>query len=164
MYSQNYNPLGSPILSTLAAAVPIVVLLYLIALHPHRDEQRRRRSVAVTLVEAQPSPDAPAVTEMPSIVVLPFQNLSGDPEQEYFSDGIVEEITTALSRFRSLFVISRNSAFVYKGRAIDVRQVGREVRGLSVRAHHHPILVVAERRGPQPECVFGAVQMATVFK
>ena len=59
--------------------------------------------------------------------MLPFQNLSGDPEQEYFSDGIVEEITTALSRFRSLFVISRNSAFTYKGRAVDVRQVGREL-------------------------------------
>ena len=68
-----------------------------------------------------------ARSETPSIVVLPFQNLSGDPEQEYFSDGIVEEITTALSRFRSLFVIARNSAFTYKGRAVDVRQVGREL-------------------------------------
>ncbi len=102
-----------------------------------REDRRRSGPPAVdplpvesdssTLVEAQPSPDAPPVPEMPSIVVLPFQNLSGDPEQEYFSDGIVEEITTALSRFRSLFVISRNSAFVYKGRAIDVRQVGREL-------------------------------------
>ncbi|MFL5266554.1 MAG: BTAD domain-containing putative transcriptional regulator [Stellaceae bacterium] len=77
--------------------------------------------------EAQPLPGAPAIPETPSIVVLPFQNLSGDPEQEYFSDGIVEDITTALSRFRSLFVISRNSAFTYKGRAVDVRQVGREL-------------------------------------
>ena len=78
--------------------------------------------------EARPSPDPPPpVPETPSIVVLPFQNLSADPEQEYFSDGIVEEITTALSRFRSLFVISRNSAFTYKGRAVDVRQVGREL-------------------------------------
>jgi TolB-like protein/DNA-binding SARP family transcriptional activator/Tfp pilus assembly protein PilF len=76
---------------------------------------------------AQPLPGAPAVPETPSIVVLPFQNLSGDPQQEYFSDGIVEDITTALSRFRSLFVISRNSAFTYKGRAVDVRQVGREL-------------------------------------
>lgn len=75
-------------------------------------------------VEARPLPPVP---ETPSIVVLPFQNLSADPEQEYFSDGIVEEITTALSRFRSLFVISRNSAFTYKGRAVDVRQVGREL-------------------------------------
>jgi len=80
-----------------------------------------------TRVEALPRPEALAIPEMPSIVVLPFQNLSGDPEQEYFSDGIVEEITTALSRFRSLFVISRNSAFTYKGRAADVRQVGREL-------------------------------------
>jgi TolB-like protein len=77
--------------------------------------------------EARPWPDLPLVPETPSIAVLPFQNLSGDPEQEYFSDGIVEEITTALSRFRSLFVISRNSAFTYKGRAVDVRQVGREL-------------------------------------
>jgi TolB-like protein/class 3 adenylate cyclase len=65
--------------------------------------------------------------DKPSLVVLPFQNMSGDPEQDYFADGMVEEITTALSRIRSLFVISRNSAFTYKGRPIDVRQVGREL-------------------------------------
>ncbi len=59
--------------------------------------------------------------------MLPFQNMSGDPEQEYFADGIVEDIITALSRFRQLFVIARNSTFVYKGRAIDVKQVGREL-------------------------------------
>jgi TolB-like protein/DNA-binding SARP family transcriptional activator/Tfp pilus assembly protein PilF len=81
----------------------------------------------ISPVEAGHRPDPPRVPETPSIVVLPFQNLSGDPEQEYFSDGIVEEITTALSRFRSLFVIARNSAFTYKGRAVDVRQVGREL-------------------------------------
>jgi adenylate cyclase len=65
--------------------------------------------------------------DKPSLVVLPFQNMSGDPEQEYFADGMVEEITTALSRIRSLFVIARNSAFTYKGRAVDIRQVGREL-------------------------------------
>src|SRR5215472_5280152 len=65
--------------------------------------------------------------DKPSLVVLPFRNMSGDPEQEYFADGMVEEITTALSRIRSLFVIARNSAFTYKGRAVDVRQVGREL-------------------------------------
>jgi TolB-like protein/DNA-binding SARP family transcriptional activator/Tfp pilus assembly protein PilF len=81
----------------------------------------------ISRVEAPSWSDPPTLPETPSIVVLPFQNLSGDPEQEYFSDGIVEEITTALSRFRSLFVISRNSAFTYKGRAVDVRQVGREL-------------------------------------
>jgi TolB-like protein/Tfp pilus assembly protein PilF len=65
--------------------------------------------------------------DKPSIAVLPFDNLSGDPEQEYFADGIVEEITTALSRFRHLFVIARNSSFTYKGRAVDVKQIGREL-------------------------------------
>ena len=59
--------------------------------------------------------------------MLPFQNMSGDPEQDYFADGIVEEIITALSRFRELFVIARNSTFIYKGRAVDVKQVGREL-------------------------------------
>jgi adenylate cyclase len=65
--------------------------------------------------------------DKPSIAVLPFQNMSGDPEQDYFADGIVEEIITALSRFRELFVIARNSTFIYKGRAVDVKQVGREL-------------------------------------
>jgi TolB-like protein len=65
--------------------------------------------------------------DKPSIAVLPFDNLSGDREQEYFADGIVEELITALSRMRWLFVIARNSSFAYKGRAIDVKQVGREL-------------------------------------
>jgi TolB-like protein/Flp pilus assembly protein TadD len=68
-----------------------------------------------------------ALPDKPSIAVLPFQNLSGDPEQEYFADGVVEEIITALSRMRWLFVIARNSSFTYKGRAVDVKQVGREL-------------------------------------
>src|SRR6516165_4127778 len=63
----------------------------------------------------------------PSIAILPFNNMSGDPEQEYFADGMVEEITTALSRTRWLFVIARNSSFTYKGRPLDVKQVGREL-------------------------------------
>src|SRR5216684_7773968 len=65
--------------------------------------------------------------EKPSIAVLPFQNMSGDPEQDYFADGMVEEIITALSRIRWLFVIARNSSFTFKGRAVDVKQVGREL-------------------------------------
>jgi TolB-like protein len=65
--------------------------------------------------------------DKPSIAVLPFENMSGDPEQEYFADGMVEEITTALSRFKTLFVIARNSSFTYKRRAVDVKQVGREL-------------------------------------
>jgi TolB-like protein/class 3 adenylate cyclase len=68
-----------------------------------------------------------AVPDKPSIAVLPFQNMSGDPEQEYFADGMVEDIITALSRFKSLFVIARNSSFTYKGRAVDIKQVGREL-------------------------------------
>lgn len=71
----------------------------------------------------------PALTppDEPSIAVLPFTNLSSDPEQDYFADGIVEDIITALSRFRALFVIARNSSFTYKRRVVDVKQVGREL-------------------------------------
>ena len=68
-----------------------------------------------------------ALPDKPSIAVLPFQNLSPDPEQEYFADGVVEDITMALSLFRWLFVIARNSSFTYKGRAVDVKQIGREL-------------------------------------
>ena len=68
-----------------------------------------------------------ALPDKPSIAVLPFQNMSGDPEQDYFADGMVEDIITALSRFKSLFVIARNSSFIYKGKAVDIKQVGREL-------------------------------------
>src|SRR5262249_31006274 len=68
-----------------------------------------------------------ALPDKPSIAVLPFSNMSADPEQEYFADGMVEDIITALSRFNQLFVIARNSSFTYKGRAVDVKQVGREL-------------------------------------
>jgi adenylate cyclase len=70
---------------------------------------------------------APAVPDKPSIAVLPFANMSGDPEQEYFADGMVEEITTALSRFKWLFVIARNSSFTFKGKAVDIKDVGRRL-------------------------------------
>ena len=79
---------------------------------------------AETASQAAPGLSLP---DKPSIAVLPFQNLSGDPEQEYFADGTVEDIITALSRFRQLFVIARNSSFVYKGRAVDVKQVSRDL-------------------------------------
>jgi adenylate cyclase len=81
------------------------------------------RSAAVAEDSLKPLP----LPDKPSIAVLPFQNMSGDPEQEYFADGIVEDIITALSRFRSLFVIARNSSFTYKGKAVDIKQVGREL-------------------------------------
>ena len=78
------------------------------------------------------SPSAPVssalpLPDKPSIAVLPFQNMSGDPEKEYFADGMVEEIITALSRIKWLFVIARNSSFTYKGQSVDVKQVAREL-------------------------------------
>jgi adenylate cyclase len=89
----------------------------------------RVRLAAPRTPTASPVANTPtlALPDKPSIAVLPFQNMSGDPEQEYFVDGIVEEITTALSRLHWFFVIARNSTFTYKGRAVDVKQVGREL-------------------------------------
>src|SRR5262245_362552 len=79
--------------------------------------------------KASPPPvQAPLpLPDKPSIAVLPFQNMSADPEQEVFADGMVEDITTALSKLRWFFVIARNSSFAYKGRSVDVKQVGREL-------------------------------------
>jgi TolB-like protein/Tfp pilus assembly protein PilF len=82
---------------------------------------------AATMDEPKSAAAELPLPSKPSIAVLPFENLSGDPEQEYFADGMVEEIITALSRMRWLFVIARNSSFTYKGRAVDVKQVGREL-------------------------------------
>jgi adenylate cyclase len=79
------------------------------------------REAPARVVETESPPPLP---DKPSIAVLPFQNMCGDPEQEYFADGMVEEIITALSRFKSLFVIARNSSFVFKGRAVDIKAVG----------------------------------------
>jgi adenylate cyclase len=86
---------------------------------------RAHRVLLQTLAQV-PAQDLP-LPDKPSIAVLPFANMSGDPEQEYFADGMVEEIITALSRIRWLFVIARNSTFTYKGQAVDVKQVGREL-------------------------------------
>src|SRR3984893_145223 len=90
---------------------------------------RVRLAVGGNKPKVTPTESGPALTlpDKPSIAVLPFQNMSGDPEQEYFADGMVEEIITALSRIRWLFVIARNSSFTYKGKAVDVKQVGREL-------------------------------------
>jgi adenylate cyclase len=73
------------------------------------------------------TPPTSALPDKPSIAVLPFDNMSGDPEQEYFSDGITEDIITELSRFRSLFVIARNSSFAFKGQAIDITEIGKKL-------------------------------------
>jgi adenylate cyclase len=88
----------------------------------------RVASIGQQIREAKPSSGQRLpLPDKPSIAVMPFTNMSGDPEQEYFADGIVEDIITALSRLRWLFVIARNSSFTYKGRAVDVKQVGREL-------------------------------------
>jgi adenylate cyclase len=104
------DDLGTPELKNIAARVQVFRVRLGVA-----------ERAALPFTTKLPLPDKP------SLVVLPFQNMSGDPDQEYFADGMVEEITTALSRIRSLFVIARNSAFTYKGRAVDVRQVSREL-------------------------------------
>src|SRR5215475_2406552 len=79
--------------------------------------------VAPSVLPEDPLP----LPDKPSIAVLPFENMSGDPEQEYFADGMVEEIITALSRFKWLFVIARNSSFTFKGKAVDIKEVGRRL-------------------------------------
>jgi len=88
---------------------------------------RAYRVVAAAGSSMMRASSGPPLPDKPSIAVLPFANLSGDPEQEYFADGMVEEIITALSRIRWLFVIARNSSFTYKDRRVDVKQVGREL-------------------------------------
>ena len=85
-------------------------------------------TVAPVALTSGPNANKPLpLPDKPSIAVLPFQNMSGDAEQEYFTDGMVEDIITALSHFKSLFVIARNSSFTYKGKAVDIKQVGREL-------------------------------------
>jgi TolB-like protein len=90
------------------------------------EEQKAAGTGSLDMAAEQPRAALP-LPDRPSIAVLPFQNLSGDPEQEYFADGVVEDIIGALSHMRRLFVIARNSSFTYKGRSVDVKQVGREL-------------------------------------
>lgn len=92
--------------------------------HPSAAAQSSNRVLGNAISDRN---EPPALPEKPSIAVLPFQNMSGDSEQEYFADGIVEDIITALSHFKSLFVIARNSSFTYKGKSVDIKQVGREL-------------------------------------
>jgi adenylate cyclase len=88
---------------------------------------RVRDTGVATKIPAVPTASALSLPGKPSVAVLPFTNMSGDSEQEFFADGIAEDVITALSRYPSLFVIARNSSFTYKGRAVDVKQVGREL-------------------------------------
>jgi TolB-like protein len=94
-----------------------------------RTIQRRGFLFAAEVTTARVVPGQPKLTlpDKPSIAVLPFDNMSGDPQQEYFADGVVEDIITGLSRIKWLFVIARNSSFTYKGKAVDVKRVGREL-------------------------------------
>lgn len=96
---------------------------------PRRGYRYVGPAVATSRPDAVPSrvTSAPTLPEKPSVAVLPFANLSGDPEQEYFADGMVDDIITGLARINWLFVIARNSSFTYKGRAVDVKQIGREL-------------------------------------
>jgi TolB-like protein/class 3 adenylate cyclase len=109
-----FDDLGEQALKNIARAVRVYRVGVAIA------------ETATTASSVKPTP-ALALPDKPSIAVLPFQNMSGDPEQEYFADGMVEEIITALSRIRWLFVIARNSSLSYKGQSPDVKQVGREL-------------------------------------
>ncbi len=86
-----------------------------------------KRAEVRTIAENDPATGLLSLPDRPSIAVLPFQNMSGDAEQDYFVDGMVEDIITGLSRIKSLFVIARNSSFAYKGKSPDIRQVGREL-------------------------------------
>jgi adenylate cyclase len=119
--------------------------------HPGTTPATAQRSIAA-------NPESNVATA--SIAVLPFTNMSGDPEQEYFSDGIADDIITELSRSRSLFVIARNSRFTYRGRAVDIRQVARElgVRYVlegSVRRSGRRIRIVARSSTPIPAITSG---------
>jgi TolB-like protein/class 3 adenylate cyclase/tetratricopeptide (TPR) repeat protein len=109
-----FNDIGEQNLKTIARPVRV----YRVRLAPAENKPK-----------VMPTESGPALTlpDKPSIAVLPFANMSGDPEQEYFADGMVEEIITALSRIPWLFVIARNSSFTYKGKLVDVKQVGREL-------------------------------------
>jgi adenylate cyclase len=119
----NFDDLGNQTLKNIARSVRVY---------------RVRLAATESTPKATPTETAPvlALPDKPSIAVLPFANMSNDPDQEFFADGIAEDIITALSRYPSLFVIARNSCFTYKGRAVDVKQVGRDsVSGMCWKAH-----------------------------
>ena len=118
----------------LGAAEPVAALRYELATRQWIEGGEAGAGVVAALLVALGEgadvaavPAAPAASDRPSLVVLPFQNMSGDAEQEYFADGMVDDITSALSRIGWLLVMGRNTAFTYKGRGVDSRQVGREL-------------------------------------
>jgi adenylate cyclase len=118
-----FEDIGEQALKNIARPVRV----YRVALARHAPHPAAARVPPSPRERGEGGGEGPPLPDKPSIAVLPFQNMSGDPEQEYFADGMVEEIITALSRIRWLFVIARNSSFTYKGQAIDVKRVGREL-------------------------------------
>jgi adenylate cyclase len=112
-----FTDLGEQNLKNIARAVHV----YGVAIEGNKPRAAAPATAGLSTAAALALPDKP------SIAVLPFNNMSGDPEQEYFADGMVEDIVTALSRFKELFVIARNSSFIYKGKAVDIQQVAREL-------------------------------------
>jgi DNA-binding winged helix-turn-helix (wHTH) protein len=133
-----------------------------------REEAQPTGVAATDTVAEAPRPVLP-LPNKPSIAVLPFINMSGDPEQEYFSDGVTEDIISALARLRWLFVIARNSTFVYKGKATDIRQIARDlgVRYVLARRQRqngwpaHPNWRPADRRGNRQTYLGGEVRPRT---
>jgi adenylate cyclase len=126
-----YDQARSALTAARRAGPKYIELLLSGKITAHNPDYRARVTtflrIAAGLENTKVATPALALPDKPSIAVLPFQNMSGDPEQEYFADGMVEEIITALSRFRSFVVIARNSSFTYKGRAVDIKRVGREL-------------------------------------
>jgi adenylate cyclase len=115
-----FDDLGSLALKNIERPIPAFSVKW------EPSDWRPSATFGVTVAAAAPQVPLP-LPDKPSIAVLPFQNMSGDPEQEYFADGMVEEIITALSRFKWLFVIARNSSFTFKGKAVDIKEVGRRL-------------------------------------
>ena len=115
---EQFVDLGEQALKNIARPVRV----YQVVSPQTRGQTKVEPSAVRTLIDT-----AMVLPDKPSLAVLPFENMSGDPEQDYFADGVVEDIITALSRFKSFAVIARNSSFVYKGRAVDVRQVAKEL-------------------------------------
>ena len=130
------------------------------AMARNRESPGGERAIEPAGVGSEPGTPVIFLPDRPSIAVLPFTNISGDPEQEYFADGVVEDIITALSRFPSLFVIARNSSFTYKGQAVDIKRVGRElgVRYVlegSVRRAGNRVRITGQLIRPSPGCMSG---------
>ena len=133
-------------------------------------QEEERSAETVREISAAPTSNpALLLPDKPSIVVLPFQNMSGDPEQEYFVDGLTEDLITELSRFRSLFVIARNSAFVYRGRSVRVQDVAHDlgvryvVEG-SVRKEGKRIRVTAQLSMLRAETMSGRSDLTAMSK